>query len=258
VTSTAELLTEELDGVLRVTFNRPETRNAMTWGMWDGLLAAAQRADEDPTVRALVLRGAGGEAFVAGTDISQFHEFTDGEDGVAYEAKVTKVVAALETVAKPTVAVVEGFCVGGGLVIAAACDIRLAAPGSRFGVPVARTVGNCLSMNTYSLLVHHLGPARTLSMLLTAQLMGTEEAAATGFVTPVDDGALDTTLDRLLHRLAGNAPLSVWAAKEAVHRLRMQNLPDGDDIVRRVFASADFKAGVQSFTTKEKPRWQGR
>lgn len=253
-----EILTVERDGVLHVTFNRPAARNALTWLMWDGLLTAVRRADDDPRIRALVLRGAGGEAFVAGTDISQFHEFTDGEDGIAYEAKLTKIVTALETVAKPTVAVVEGYCVGGGLAVAAACDIRLATPNARFGVPVARTVGNCLSMNTYSLLVHHLGPARTLAMLLTARLMDVEDAAATGFVSRVEADEVDATLDQLLTRLAGNSPLSMWAAKEAVHRLRVHNLPEGDDIVRRVFASRDFKVGVQSFTSKEKPEWQGR
>lgn len=254
---TDEILTHERGGVLHIIFNRPEQHNALTWAMWDGLLAAVQRADEDPQIRALVLRGAGGQAFVAGTDISQFDSFT-GEDGIAYEAKVTKIVSALETAAKPTVAVVEGYCVGGGLVVAAACDIRLATPNARFGVPVARTVGNCLSMNTYSLLVHHLGSARALSMLLSARLLDVDDAAGTGFVIPVESAEMDATLDRLLTRLAGNAPLSMWAAKEAVHRLRVSNLPDGDDIVRRVFASRDFKAGVRSFTLKEKPAWQGR
>jgi enoyl-CoA hydratase/carnithine racemase len=252
-----EIIIRVEDGVLHMTFNRPAARNAMTWSMWDGLHAAAQQADADSGIDALVLRGAG-ESFVAGTDIGQFRDFVDGDDGIAYEAKVGKVVSALESVRKPTVALIDGVCVGGGLVVAAACDIRLATPRSRFGVPVARTVGNCLSMNTYSLLVHHLGPARTLSMLLTAQLMDTDVAAACGFVTRVDSAELDSALKDLLKRLKGNAPLSMWAAKEAVRRLRAQDLPDGDDIVRRVFGSADFKAGVQAFTSKEKPQWQGR
>jgi enoyl-CoA hydratase/carnithine racemase len=255
--SNNEIVSRVEDGVLHLTFNRPAARNAMTWRMWDGLYAAAQQADADPGITALVLRGAG-ESFVAGTDIGQFHDFVDGDDGIAYEAKIGKVVTALEGVRKPTVAVINGVCVGGGLAVAAACDIRLATPGSRFGVPVARTVGNCLSMNTYSLLVHHLGPARTLSMLLTAQLLDTDDAAACGFVTRVDGAELESALDGLLKRLKGNAPLSMWAAKEAVRRLRTQNLPDGDDIVRRVFGSADFKAGVQAFTSKERPQWQGR
>jgi enoyl-CoA hydratase/carnithine racemase len=252
-----EIITRVEDSVLHLTFNRPAARNAMTWRMWDGLYGATQQADADPGIHALVLRGAG-ESFVAGTDIRQFHDFVDGDDGIAYEAKVGRVVSALEAVRKPTVAVIDGVCVGGGLVVAAACDIRLSTQGSRFGVPVARTVGNCLSMNTYSMLVYHLGPARTLSMLLTAQLMDTDDAAACGFVTPVDSAELDSTLNGLLKRLKGNAPLSMWAAKEAVRRLRTQHMPDGDDIVRRVFGSADFKAGVQAFTSKEKPQWQGR
>ncbi len=143
----------------------------MTFAMYEGLEEACDRADSDDSVRVLVLRGAGGRAFVAGTDIAQFLEFSSGDDGIAYEERITRVVNRLEEVTVPTVAAVEGACVGGGLALAAACHLRIATRSSKFGVPIARTLGNCLSMNTYSLLVHHLGPARTLDLLLRARLL---------------------------------------------------------------------------------------
>ncbi|GAA3732145.1 enoyl-CoA hydratase/carnithine racemase [Spinactinospora alkalitolerans] len=245
--------------VLTVTFNRPEARNAMTWDMYEGLYAACETADGDDAVRAMLLRGAGSAAFVAGTDISQFTEFTTGADGIAYEEKITRVVSRLETVRVPTVAAVQGFCVGGGLAIAAVCDLRIADRSARFGVPVARTIGNCLSMNTYSLLLHHLGPGRTLDMLLRARLFTAEEAHAAGFVAELCDAEeLDERTGATVERLLGHAPLSMWAAKEAVRRMRTAALPDGDDIVAGVFASEDFAAGVRGFLTKETTHWTGR
>jgi enoyl-CoA hydratase len=250
--------------IVTLTFNRPEARNAMTYAMYDGLEDACVRADEDDSVHVLVLRGAGGRAFVAGTDISQFLEFgrgdsTSGDDGVAYEARIERVVNRLEDVGVPTVAAVEGPCVGGGLILAAACDLRVATASSRFGVPVARTLGNCLSMNTYSLLVTHLGPARTLDMLLRARLLSASDAAAAGFVSEVcSDGELDTALDALVTPLLGHAPLSMRAAKRAVARLRRANVPDGDDLVREVFGSEDFRAGVTAFVERGQVSWTGR
>jgi enoyl-CoA hydratase/carnithine racemase len=245
--------------VLTVLFNRPEARNAMTYAMYDGLERACVRADEDDSVQVLVLRGAGGRAFVAGTDISQFLEFTSGEDGIAYEARIEQVTNRLEDVGVPTVAAVEGSCVGGGLILAAACDLRVATVSSRFGVPVARTLGNCLSMNTYSLLVAHLGPARTLDMLLRARLLSAAEAAGAGFVSEVcPDGELDAALEALVTPLLGHAPLSMRAAKRAVARLRRANVPYGDDLVREVFGSADFRAGVAAFVERGQVSWTGR
>jgi enoyl-CoA hydratase/carnithine racemase len=231
----------------------------MTYAMYDGLEQACVRADEDESVHVLVLRGAGGRAFVAGTDISQFLAFTSGEDGIAYEARIEQVTNRLEDVGVPTVAAVEGACVGGGLILAAACDLRVATASSRFGVPVARTLGNCLSMNTYSLLVAHLGPARTLDMLLRARLLSAADAAGAGFVSEVcPDGELDAALEGLVTPLLGHAPLSMRAAKRAVARLRRANVPYGDDLVREVFGSADFAAGVAGFVNREQVSWTGR
>lgn len=253
-----DLSTHLADGVLSVTFNRPDQRNAMTYAMYDGLEAACVRADEDDEVRVLVLRGAGGRAFVAGTDIRQFLDVTSGADGIAYEARITRVVNRLEDVAVPSIAAVEGYCIGGGLALAAACDLRVATASSSFGIPVARTLGNCLSMNTYSLLVHHLGPARTLDMLLRARLLPAEQAYAAGFLSEVcEDGALQATVDQIVAELLRHAPLSMKAAKRAVVQLRRAALPDGDDLVREVFGSNDFRAGVRAFIDGEPVTWTG-
>ncbi|GAA3179138.1 enoyl-CoA hydratase/isomerase family protein [Blastococcus jejuensis] len=254
-----ELLVESDGGVLTVTFNRPRQRNAMTWGMYEGLYDACERADADDEIRVMVLKAAGDKAFVAGTDISQFADFSSGADGVAYEEKIARIVTRLEDVGVPTVAVVRGFCVGGGLGIASVCDLRVAARSARFGIPIARTLGNCLSMNNYSLLLQHLGPARTLDMLLRARLFTGEEAAAAGFVAELcEDGDLDATADGVVQTLLGHAPLSMWAAKEAVRRIRRASIPNGDDIVGRVFGSEDFHTAVAAFAAKQPVVWQGR
>lgn len=256
---TDQLVVEREGAVLRVTFNRPAQRNAMTWAMYEGLAEACEQADADDDIRAMVLRGAGDEAFVAGTDISHFTDFTSGADGIAYEDRMARVVGRLERVRIPTIAAISGYCLGGGLVLAAVCDLRIATPDARFGVPIARTLGNCLSMNTYSLLVHHLGPGRTLDMLLRARMFTADEAHTAGFVAELcEPGELESCTASVVERLLRHAPLTMWATKEAVHRLRTAHLPDGDDIVEKVFGSADFRHGVESFLAKRKPTWTGR
>jgi enoyl-CoA hydratase/carnithine racemase len=254
-----DLLVERDGPVLRVTFNRPQAHNALTFNMYEGLHDACEKADADPEVRVLVLRGAGGKAFVSGTDIAQFAGF-DGAAGVEYEERMTRILRRLEDTAVPTVAAVDGYCIGGGLALAAACDLRIATAASRFGVPIARTLGNCLSMDTYALLMAHLGRSRTLDMLLRARLLDAAEAHAAGFVTQlVDDAAgLDATLADTVTALASHAPLSMWATKQALTRLRRADLPDGDDIVARVYGSADFQAAVAAFTGKQRPTWSGQ
>ncbi|MDA3645474.1 enoyl-CoA hydratase/isomerase family protein [Saccharopolyspora indica] len=254
-----ELITTREGAVLQVVFNRPAQRNAMTWQMYDGLVEACRTAEDDPGIRVLVLRGAGQEAFVAGTDIAQFTEFRDGSDGVAYERRMEAVLDVLESVRVPTIAAISGYCVGAGIALAAVCDLRVSTTTGRFGVPVARTLGNCLSMNTYSLLVFHLGPARAKDMLLRARLFDATEAHAAGFLTEVcRPDELEAVVAGIAERLSGHAPLTMWAGKEAVRRLRLAALPDGEDLVRTVFGSQDFHDGVRAFLDKTPHRWQGR
>ncbi len=253
-----DLLIERNGPALQVTFDRPHAHNALTFAMYEGLHDACEKADADPEIRVLVLRGSGGKAFVSGTDISQFAGF-DGAAGVEYEERMTRVIRRLEDTAVPTVAAVDGYCIGGGLALAAACDLRIATGSSRFGVPIARTLGNCLSVDTCALLVAHLGRSRALDMLLRARLLDATEAHAAGFVTQlVDDAAaLDGALAETVTTLAAHAPLSMWATKQSLTRLRRAGLPDGDDIVTRVYGSADFRSAVAAFARKERPVWTG-
>jgi enoyl-CoA hydratase/carnithine racemase len=250
-----DLLVEQDGPVLRVTFNRPHAYNALTFAMYEGVYDACEKADADPGIRVLVLRGAGGKAFVSGTDIAQFTGF-DGAAGVEYEERMTRIIRRLEDAEVPTVAAVDGYCVGA---LAAACDLRIATGASRFGVPIARTLGNCLSMDTIALLVAHLGRSRTLDMLLRARLLDAAEAHAAGFVTQlVDDAAaLDAALADTVTTLASHAPLSMWATKQSLTRLHRAGLPDGDDIVTKVYGSADFRSAVAAFARKERPTWTG-
>ena len=175
------------DGPLAtLTFNRPEARNAMTWEMYQALVDACDRADDDPAVRVLILKGAGGKAFVAGTDIAQFQSFRGPEDGIAYEKRIDQVLDRLERVTKATIAQIQGVAAGGGCAIAFGCDLRVATPESSFGIPVARTLGNCLSGATYSRLVDLLGPGLVKDMLLTGRFVPAAEALGLGIVSRVE------------------------------------------------------------------------
>ena len=227
-----------------VTFNRPEAHNAMTFEMYEELFACCSRADEDDDVRVLVLRGAGSKAFVSGTDIRQFLDFSSGDDGLEYEATIDRIVGRLETVAKPTIALVDGFAMGSGLALSAACDLRICTPAAVFGLPIARTVGNCLSMENYARLAALIGEARVKDIVFTARRVAAEEALAIGLATEVVEDA-EARVEELCALLASHAPLTMWATKEALRRLRP--VPDGDDLVREVYGSDDFRARVRAF-----------
>ena len=155
-----EVLVTRDGPIVTLTFNRPEARNAITWGMYERLTDVCEAVDADDSVRVLVLRGAGGTAFVSGTDISQFEVFQTAEDGLRYERDLDARIDRLEQVRKPVIAQIEGYAVAAGFRIAAACDLRIATPDARFGAPIARTLGNCLSMAAYSTLLDLFGPSR--------------------------------------------------------------------------------------------------
>ena len=245
-------------GIATVTFDRPEARNAMTWAMYGALATACDKIVSDDAVRVAVFRGAGG-AFVAGTDIQQFTSFTGADDGIAYEKRIDAAIGQIEGIPKPVIAVVEGFCVGGGLAIAAACDFRIAAAGARFGVPIARTLGNCLSVGNVARLVAGFGVGRTKRMLMLAEMIGAEEAQACGFVDALAaSGELEAKLSDMCKRLLSHAPITMRASKEAVRRIRTANLPDGSDLIRAAYGSADFGEGVAAFLAKRPPEWKGR
>src|SRR5580765_1178847 len=177
----------ETDGpVATLTFNRPEARNAMTWAMYEALVDACERVDRDAAIRVFVLRGAGGKAFIAGTDIAQFQTFTDREDGLKYEERLDRVLDRLERVTKPTIAQVQGVAAGGGCAIALVSDLRVATPESTFGIPIARTLGNCLSATNYGRLVDLVGPAVAKDLLLTGRFIDAAEGHARGVVTRIE------------------------------------------------------------------------
>jgi enoyl-CoA hydratase len=227
-----------------ITFNRPEAHNAMTFAMYSELFSLCERADADDDVRVVVLRGAGGRAFVAGTDISQFLDFASGEDGLKYEAEIDRVVGRLETVAKPTIALVDGVAMGSGLVLAAVCDLRICTPAARFGVPIARTVGNCLSMANYARLAALIGPSRLTHLLFTAGELSADAALAIGLAAEVVDDA-EARVTELCDLLAGHSAVTMRVTKEALRRLRV--VPDGDNLVREAYESEEFRARVREF-----------
>ncbi len=249
----------EQDGPFaRITLSRPAALNALTWTMYQQLEAHLERLAADETTRVIIITGAG-KAFAAGTDIQQFRGFT-GEDGVAYERTMAEIVERLYNITIPTIAAIAGPAVGAGLVIASVCDLRYATPTSRFGVPIARTLGNCLSFTSYRHIVDAFGAMRAKEMLLTARLLTASEAAQCGFLTAiVDEERLSAHVTAVAQQISELAPLTLWSAKEAQRRLNAaQESIDFDDVAARVYGSADFAEGVQAYLEKRKPRWRGQ
>jgi enoyl-CoA hydratase/carnithine racemase len=255
--------TFEIDGSIAIlTFNRPEARNAMTWEMYDALVAACDRVDADEALRVLIVRGAGGKAFVAGTDIAQFQAFRTRDDGIAYEARLDRTLDRLERLAKPAIAQIEGVAAGGGCAIAICCDLRIATPESTMGIPVARTLGNCLSGATCSRLVDLIGPARVKDMIFTGRLLPAEDAMAIGLINRVVPASeLDGTVRELARQIASNAPLTIRATKEMLRRIAAERrLAAGadHDLIELCYTSDDFHGGVSAFMGKRPPQWRGR
>lgn len=246
-------------GVATLTFDRPAARNAMTWTMYEQLAAHCRALAADNTARVVVMRGAGGEAFVAGTDIAQFQRFTSGDDGVAYEARIDEGIRLVEQLPMPTVAVVEGWAVGGGLAIATACDFRIATPKARFGVPIARTLGNTLSALNLAKLRAAWGLQPVRRMLLLAQVLDANAALECGFLEGVYAAeALEGELSALCDRLGALAPVTQSMVKEALRRQTVAAVAETDDLVRQCYGSADFREGVEAFVGKRTPVWTGK
>jgi enoyl-CoA hydratase len=245
-------------GIASVVFDRPQARNAMTWAMYEQLGQICDVLQSNAAVRMVTFRGAGGEAFVAGTDIEQFKAFQSGEDGVAYEEQIDRCINRLESLRMPTVAVIEGWAIGGGLAIATACDFRIGTPASRFGVPIARTLGNCLSVANLARLSAVFGVPRVKRMLMLAEVLAANEALDCGFLIQINEVVeVDAALARLCERLGALAPLTQSVTKEGLRRLVAQGLPPDEDLIRSCYGSDDFREGVDAFAGKRRPVWNG-
>src|SRR3989442_1188846 len=256
---TEEIRPERRGDALWITVDRPIARNAMTFAMYERIAAICRDANADASVRAVVITGAG-EAFVAGTDIAQFRDFTTAEQALEYERRMDSWLGAIEDVRVPTIAALQGPVVGGGLAMAAACDLRVAAPSARFGVPVARTLGNCFSAANLVRLSALVGIGRVKELVLTARLIDAQEARAIGLVTEVvaNEDDLTPRVEELVSALASYAPLTLRATKEALRRIRARMLPDeASDLVALCYTSADFREGVRAFLERRKPLWTG-
>ena len=257
---TEDSLYEVRDGIAFLTFNRPQSYNALTFEMYDRLADVCAMANADRSIRAMVLTGAGGKAFAAGTDIAQFRSFRGPDDALAYEARIERVLAALEECRVPTLAAIAGACTGGGLGIAACCDIRIGADNARFGMPIARTLGNCLSLSNYARFADLVGTARLKEMIFTARLITAQEAQAIGLVSEIVEGPerLLARAEELARTIASHAPLTLQASKRALRRLRPDVPPnEGSDIVLMCYMSRDFREGMEAFLTKRAPQFTG-
>jgi enoyl-CoA hydratase len=255
-----ELLYEVRDGVGRITFNRPQARNALTFAMYERLAEICQAANKDDGLKVLILSGAGDKAFAAGTDINQFRAFKTPQDALDYEGRIDRVLGTLEQCRVPTIAAITGACTGGGAGIAACCDLRVGTRTTRFGFPIARTLGNCLSISNLGRLAALIGPARVKDVVFTARLVEAEEAASLGLLTELVDDlpALHRRAEELAVLISGHAPLTLRATKEALRRLQHRlTREEGQDLILMCYMSNDFREGMDAFLSKRQPQWSG-
>ncbi|MBS0520046.1 MAG: enoyl-CoA hydratase/isomerase family protein [Proteobacteria bacterium] len=258
---TQDFLYDKRGDIGWITFNRPQARNALTFAMYEGLAEICSRVGTTHEVKVLVITGAGDKAFAAGTDIAQFKSFQSGEDGIAYERKMDGILGAIESCAVPTIAAIAGFCTGGGATIAAVCDLRIATTTAQFGFPIARTLGNCLSMSNYARFATLIGPQRVKEMVFLAKLMDAQTALHAGLVSELlaDVPALQARAQELATIMAGNAPITMRTTKEALRRLQARLGDENiDDLIRHTYGSADFREGMSAFLEKRAPKWSGR
>lgn len=255
--STPPCIDVDVDGnIARVIFNNPAARNALSWPMYEDLKKICDSLANNPNIRVVIFRGAGDKAFVSGSDIQQFVDLKKDE---AYEVAVDHIFASLQQLPMPTIAMIEGLAVGSGLLMATACDFRISTKDARFGIPVAKTLGNCLSPSNLSWLAAHLGVPMVKKMLLTAELIKAPELLESGFLYQIVEAAdLQNSVNALAEKLAALAPITQKASKLALARLLQSNLPDCTDLMRETYNSKDFKEGVNAFLEGRPPVWVGK
>jgi enoyl-CoA hydratase len=261
VEANEDLIYTVTDGIARMTFNRPQARNAFTFAMYEKMASLCESINTDRSIKVLIMTGTGEKAFASGTDISQFRAFKTAEDALEYEERIDRVLGTLEKVRVPVIAAIAGACTGGGAGIAACCDIRIGTASTRMGFPIARTLGNCLSMSNISRVVALVGPARTKDLIFTARLIEAPEALSLGLLNEIvpDVETLQRRADETAKMIAGHAPITMETAKEAVLRLRRTlSREEGRDLILRAYMSEDFREGMDAFLNKRTPVWKGK
>lgn len=259
----SKILSHTLGAVGTLTFNNPERHNAMSLEMWQQAAAALEGLTHNPEVRVIVLTGAGGKAFVSGADISKFEKERDSAASVGvYNAAVERFSQTLLDCPQATIAMIRGYCIGGGVGIAICCDLRVATDVSRFGVPAAK-LGLGYGIESLRRLMHLVGPQFTSEILFTARQFDAAEAAGMGLVNRVvADGEIEAYVRNMAETIAGNAPLSVRAAKGIIRELlRDTGTRDKaacDALVKACFESEDYREGRRAFLEKRKPEFLGR
>jgi enoyl-CoA hydratase/carnithine racemase len=252
---------ERVENIATVAMARPEKLNALTTEMWKGLRAAFETLASDGSVRVVLLRGVGKRAFCVGADIGEFEQTrADKTQAVAYAEFVHGTVTAIQDCPHPTVAAIEGLCVGGGLELAAACDLRFASTSSRFGVPIKR-LGLTVDYPELDSLKRLVGPANALEILYEGRVFGTEEALQKGLVNRVvADAAFDEELAAAVARIASGAPLVARWHKRMVKRLEEPRGVTREERLQplEVFDSEDYRIGTRAFLEKRDPVFVGR
>ncbi|MEM7258596.1 MAG: enoyl-CoA hydratase/isomerase family protein [Pseudomonadota bacterium] len=256
--STEEIIYQRDNGIGTITLNRPQARNALTFEMYDRLAEIATGLQQPQSdVSALIITGAGVKAFAAGTDISRFRDFKTEQHALDYENRMDRVLGSIEAIPIPVIAAINGACTGGGAAIAACCDLRIATSTMRFGFPIARTLGNCLSAGNLSRLCHLIGGAKTKELLFTSGLINAEESLRLGLISEIVDDVQTRALE-LAEQMQQMAPLTLAATKEALRRIREHSASvDDDDLIISCYTSNDFHEGLEAFLAKRKPNWTG-
>ena len=259
---TDKIITQQHGEIARIIFNQPEKRNAVSLEMWEAVEAAATRFAADPGVRILILSGAGGKAFVSGADISKFESERASEEAVAhYNATTKRVYDLIEAFPKPTIAQIDGFCVGGGVALALSCDIRICGTGSQFAIPAAK-LGLGYGYDGIKRLVNIVGPSFAKEIFFTARRFDAEEARIMGLVNRVvEDGKVAEAAEAMAATIAANAPMTVGSVKfivgETVKDESARDLAECDRRVKACFDSKDYVEGRRAFLEKRTPQFVG-